>query len=84
VETPGGDSGKRGRGCVKRVYKKPNGCGATGALALGPNQQQQKMVSEIWEVGEQVEEDKLRSSGFLVLEDSPHLPFVQGMDNRLL
>jgi hypothetical protein len=35
-----GTSIKRGEG-VNRVYKKPNGCSATGALAPGPDQQQQ-------------------------------------------
>jgi hypothetical protein len=30
---------------VNRVYKKPNGCSATGALAPGPEQQQQKHVT---------------------------------------
>jgi hypothetical protein len=42
------------------------------------------MGSEIWEVGGQVEEYNLRSSGFLVLEENHWLPFIQGTDNRLL
>jgi hypothetical protein len=29
-----------------RVYKKPNGCSATGVLALGPDQQQQKQQQQ--------------------------------------